>query len=766
MKTFPAGFVKLFFILGFVIALQNTYAQRVAVVLSGGGSRGAAHIGVLKALEENNIPIDYITGTSIGAMVAGLYAAGYSPDEIEAIFVSNDFSLLTSDEIVKRYSYYYKKDLPDAGWIDLDLNFRKNISTLLPSNTISTVELDFNLMKLFSGASAAAHYDFDRLFVPFRCTASDIDSNQTIVLQQGELGKSIRASLTFPFYLKPIEVDGKLLFDGGMYNNFPLDIALKDFNPDVIIGSKVAGNFSKPDPDDVLTQIQNMLMTDTDFNIPANSGVLIEPPVEKVDLLDFSKSEEFIKNGFDETEKQLDKIQKLITNYRTVEEVTKSRQAFNSEKPDYLIDSIHIDGLSERAAMYVYRTLLRKSGEVTLNQIEPQYFNLATDDKLEINYSSLLYDSVSDKYTLNMNIRPADKFLLKFGGNISTRIANQAFVELQYKYLFQDALRLTSNVYFGRFYTSVLLEGRIDFPGKLPVYTGGRLVYNRFDYFKSGIHFFGDITPSFLIQDDNYFKAYMGIPATKTGKLEAAATLAVLEDAYYQSNTFSREDTADQTQFRAYSGSLSWELNSLNRKQFANAGAKFRLSAAYVGGIETFTSGSLSNEMDIPEKSHNWGMVRLIWDDYFQKFGPVQFGFYGELFVSNQDLFSNYTSSLLAAEAFEPVPESKIIFLPHFRAYNYGAAGLKGVVSIIKNLELRVEGYIFQPYQEILESADQTAYLGEAFAKRYFMAAGSVVYSTFLGPVSLTVNYFDNPEEKIFIALNFGYIIFNKRAFD
>jgi NTE family protein len=766
MKNMPVNILKIFILLGFLIFSRDIKAQKVAVVLSGGGSRGAAHIGVLKALEENNIPIDYITGTSIGAMVAAMYASGFSPEEIEAYFVSGNFARLTSSQVDNRYSYYYKKDLPDAGWIDLDLDFKKNISAILPENMISTVEMDFKLMKLFAGASAVSEYNFDNLFIPFRCTASDIDSNQTIVLSSGDLGKSVRASLTFPFHFKPIKIDNRLLFDGGMYNNFPLDVALKDFKPDVIIGSKVAGNYSKPDPDDVLSQIQNMLMSDTDFKINPDSGILIEPPVAKVDLLDFSKSQEFINSGYDETNLHIESIKKLISKSRDRSEVMQKREKFNKNKPDYLIDSIQIDGLNRHEASYVYRTLLHKSSEVSLDEIEPEYFNLATDDKLEINSACMKFDSVSGKYTLCMEIKSADKFLLKFGGNISTRIANQAFVELEYKYLFRDALRLKANVYFGRFYSSALLGGRLDFPSKLPVYLGGRLVYNHFDFFKSNIHFFSDITPSFLIQDDNYFKLYAGIPTSKTGKLETAATIAVLEDEYYQSNIFSREDTADQTQFRCYSGSLSWEMNSLNRKQFASAGAKFLISVSYVSGNEIFTSGSLSNVVDNSEQNHSWGMVKLIWDNYFEKLGPVQFGFYGELYLSNQNLFGNYTASLLAAPAFEPVPESKTLFLPNFRAYNYGTVGLKAVVSLSKRFDLRAEAYVFQPYREILRSEDNTAHLGGEFEKRYLMATGALVYHTFFGPISLTANYFDNPEGEFYLTLNIGYIIFNKRAYD
>ena len=128
-------------------------AQKVAVVLSGGGSRGTAHIGVLKALEENNIPIDYVTGTSIGALVGALYASGYSPDEMERIFTSTDFQRWSSGIMNQDITYFYKKDEPDAGWVNLNLDFSKNISGILPTNFVSPIEMNFMLMQLFSGAS-------------------------------------------------------------------------------------------------------------------------------------------------------------------------------------------------------------------------------------------------------------------------------------------------------------------------------------------------------------------------------------------------------------------------------------------------------------------------------------------------------------------------------------------------------------------------------------------------------------------------------------
>ncbi len=742
-------------------------AQKVAVVLSGGGSRGTAHIGVLKALEENNIPIDYVAGTSIGALVGALYASGYSPDEMERIFTSTDFQRWSSGIMNQDITYFYKKDEPDAGWVNLNLDFSKNISGILPTNFVSPIEMNFMLMQLFSGASAVAEYNFDNLFVPYRCTASDIDSNKMVVLRKGDLGKSVRASLTFPFYFKPIEIDNRLLFDGGMYNNFPADVATQDFSPDFIIGSKVAGNYPKPHPDDILTQIQNMLMTDTDFGLDPETGILIEPRVEKVSLIDFSMAKAFIDSGYVTTLRHLPEIKERVKIPRSREEVIAKRTEFNNKKPAYIIDSVSIKGMNNRSNEYVNRSLFHKSTKVTLAEITDDYLQLAADDILKMGTSCMKYHPGRGHYELCMDMQPAEKFVLKFGGNISSRLANQAFVELQYKYLFKNALKVRGNVYFGKFYTSVMLDSRIDFPSKSPFYLGANLVYNHYDHFKSQIHFFEDQTPSYLIQDDNYLRFYGGKPVTGKGKIEAGLATGLLENNYYQTNNFTREDTADRTRFSFAEGQVAWEINTLNRKQYASSGAKFRLALSYVDGLEKFNSGSLSSkEKDEYKQNHEWLRVKVVWENYFGSLGPLKLGFYGELNLSNQTLFSNYTSSLLAAPAFEPIPESKTVFLPNFRSFNYGAAGFKTIFNLSKKLELRADAYLYQPYEEIIRNSDNSTSFGPLFDKRHWMASGTIVYHTLVMPISFSVNYFDDPEDKFFVALNIGYILFNKRALE
>lgn len=743
------------------------FGQKVAVVLGGGGSRGAAHVGVLKALEENNIPVDYIVGTSIGAFVGGLYAAGFSPEEIGTFLTSTEIKRWSTGERDPKFIFYYRQGEPDASWINLDFDFSNRISKILPSSLISSEEMDFTIMKLLSDAGAVSGSNFDSLFIPFRCIAADIDSNRSVILRDGDLARAVRASLTFPFFFRPVQIENRLLFDGGMYNNFPHDVANDEFEPDIIIGSQVSRNYPSPDPDDLLSQIQKMLMTDADFNLSVENGIIIAPNLTRPNLTDFSMASEFIDSGYVETNRQMLRIKAMISEYRDVEKVQQARESFKSKKIPYFIDSVNKAGLNKYEATYLNRILFHRYNTVTLNEVETGYYRMASDGFFKVGMPSLALRDGSDKYFVDLNLTKSDRFEIKFGGNLSSRVANLGFVEFNYKYLFTQGLNLKANVYFGRFYSSVLLGGTLESPSRTPFYFGGNVVYNHFDYFTSTIHFFEDVTPSYLIQNENYFKVFGGLPSSRKAKLEAGFSIGLTQDRYYQTNLFTREDTADITEFNFSKFCLRWEHNSLNRKQYANAGARFNIDAQVISGKEDFESGSLSiSDPDLSDISHDWIRLRILWENYFKRFGPVRLGFYGEVMLSDQDFFTNHTASLLSAPTFLHIPESKTIFLPNYRAYNYGVAGLMIILQVSKNLDFRFENYVFQPYRQILNGANNKPYFGEELAARYLASSAALVYNTFLGPISFSVNYFDNPEDKFFFALNIGYLIFNRRALE
>ena len=148
-------FRKFTFIFLLILTLLSPFirAQKVALVLSGGGSRGAAHIGVIRALEENQIPINYIVGTSIGAIVGSLYASGYTADEIEKLMDSEVFQRWVAGVMDDRYIYYYRKEDPNGGWVSLDFDFRKKLTSQLPTNLISPYEMDYAFLQILGTSS-------------------------------------------------------------------------------------------------------------------------------------------------------------------------------------------------------------------------------------------------------------------------------------------------------------------------------------------------------------------------------------------------------------------------------------------------------------------------------------------------------------------------------------------------------------------------------------------------------------------------------------
>ena len=274
--------------------------------MSGGGAPGIAHIGVIKALEENNIPIDYITGTSVGAFIGGLYASGYSPDEMILFFKSSDFKKL------KKYEIKFPKKF------------------FIPTHIIQPKKIQKGLEKLTGQATKRSGGDFDSLFVPFRCVASDVYRKESFVFCSGNLATAIRASMSFPFIFEATKVDNRLLFDGGIYNNFPADIMQESFHPDFMIGSVVAYNPPQADSNDILMQLQNMIVNNTDYSIPDSMGIVLNFDLKNKSMFNFSNIDSLVKIGYDETEKQIETIKMRIQRRISTIEIKKKRVLFRS----------------------------------------------------------------------------------------------------------------------------------------------------------------------------------------------------------------------------------------------------------------------------------------------------------------------------------------------------------------------------------------------------------------------------------------------------
>jgi NTE family protein len=755
----------------------STYlnGQKVALVLSGGGSRGVAHVGVIKALEENNIPIDYITGTSIGAIIGGLYANGMSPSEIEKLVESEEFQNWSEGEIADKYIYFYQKKSPDASWVTFRFNYNATDSIWkhkLPTNFYSPLQLDFAFMELFSGATTVSNGNFDSLFVPFRCVAADIEGNKPVVFKSGDLGKSIRASMTFPFYFKPISIEGKLLFDGGIYNNFPSDVAFEDFYPDFIIGSKVATNFDSPNEDDILTQIENMLVSKTNYSTICEASILIKPNLENTSLFDFSNSAAYVDSGYNATIKLIDSIKLFISRKVSIDSLNTKRDSFCSKKPELKVDKIYINGLNKNEELYI-RQILRKNNflhknrlPIPFNEFKARYFKLFAEDDFENIFPLLVYNSKTSFYDFYLDVKRKKTLLLDFGGNISSNPNNEAYFQLQYKDFRRFQSTFLVNMYFGKFYGSGKAAVRLDFPYNRPFYIEPSFTYNHWDFFKSSTPFFEDKTPSYLIQSEYHGGLDVGMSTGNASKLVTGFAFGSARDDYYQTNYFSRIDVPDKTYFDFYTSTLYFERSTLNSKQFPNKGTYLLFKFRHIRGNELYVPGTTAQTTTIFEKFHEHLYFKAKYINYFKTYKRLKLGFFTETVLSTQELFSNYTASLLAAPAFEPIPESKTIFLPYYRNHVYSSIGLDNIIIIRKKIDFRIGGYIFQPYREIIKDDNLTAYYGEPFATRYYIASGALVYKSPIGPVSLCLNYYNNANTNFSVVFNIGYVLFNSKAND
>jgi NTE family protein len=272
------------FILLFLFSLLtlSSSSQKVGLVLSGGGARGMAHIGVIKALEEAHIPIDYIAGSSAGAIVGCMYALGYSPQQMDSIVNTEDFYNWATGLIDDDYSYYFRKSEENASWISIKFSLDSVISTSLPTNIVSSIPYDYSLLENTAAAIAKADYNFDSLFIPFRCVAADIENKKTILFKSGDLALAVRASSAYLFILSRFYSMIRFYMMVECIITFLLIFVLDEFQPDIIIGSNAAGTNTPTTEGNIISQIRAMMTTPTNFSVLCDNGILIESNTKPV----------------------------------------------------------------------------------------------------------------------------------------------------------------------------------------------------------------------------------------------------------------------------------------------------------------------------------------------------------------------------------------------------------------------------------------------------------------------------------------------------
>ncbi|NDV82586.1 patatin-like phospholipase family protein [Bacteroides sp. 51] len=749
----------------------QVHSQKVGLVLSGGGAKGLTHVGIIRALEENNIPIDYITGTSMGAIVGSLYAMGYSPDDMEELFRSEDFKLWYSGNVEENYMYYFKKNKATPEFFNIRLSLKDSLSNsfmpqFLPTSVVNPIQMNLVFIQLFASATAACESNFDNLFVPFRCVAADVYNKKQLILKDGDLGDAVRASMSFPFVFKPIKIDSILAYDGGIYNNFPTDVMCEDFNPDIIIGSVVAKNPGRPEIHDLMSQIDNMVMQKTDYTMPDSLGILLRFRYNDVTLLDFHRLDDLQKIGYDYTMSMMDSIKSRISRRVNAENIRLRRMVYRSNYPELRFKNLYIEGATPQQQAYIQKEFHQSDDEIFgYEDVKQAYFRLLSGNVISEIIPHAVYRPDEDLFDLYLKVKMEDKLSIRIGGNLSTTNANQMYFGISYQDLNYYSKEFTFDGHLGKVYNNAQFMAKVDFATYIP--TSYRFIasISSFDYFKSDRLFSSNNKPAFNKKDERFLKMKVAFPFLFSKRAEFGVGIGQLDDRYYQNSLINFDkDKYDKSEYKLFGGSISINGSTLNSRQYPTLGYREDLTAQIFTGKERFRAGQASEKgKDGYFERQSWLQISYVREDYHKINSKFTLGSYGEALYASRNFSENYTATMLQAGEFAPTAHGKVTYNEAFRANQYFAAGAIPIYHINNLFHLRGEFYGFLPIYPIERNSINKAYYGKAFSKFEYLGEVSVVCQLPFGAISAFVNHYSSPHKEWNLGISLGWQLFNYR---
>ncbi|MGO4905409.1 patatin-like phospholipase family protein [Flavobacterium sp. W20_MBD1_R3] len=387
---------------------QEQKRPKVGLVLSGGGAKGFAHIGVLKVLEEAGVKIDYIGGTSMGAVIGGLYASGYNASQIDSIFQATDFNELLNDFIPRSSRNFYERRNDELYALVLPFNkFKIGIPEALSKGMYN-----YNLLSRIT-RNVRHIKDFNQLPIPFLCIGTNIETGDEVLLNKGNLAQAMIASSAFPSLFSPVEIDGKILVDGGVVNNYPIE-EVRKLGADIIIGVDVQDGLldrtQLKDATKILVQITSLQSIDRMKKNISNTNIYIKPDISQYSVVAFDKGKEIIRKGEEATFAVYEQLKLLVDESNPYR---KPKLPLHSDSLQ--IKAINSNELDNYTREYVIGKLRFKPGAKTCYDDLLTGINNLNATK---NFSSISYSLEPNNEAVDLNIslkENATKTYLKFG---------------------------------------------------------------------------------------------------------------------------------------------------------------------------------------------------------------------------------------------------------------------------------------------------------------------------------------------------------------
>ncbi len=666
-------------LLGVLTASLGLQAEKVGLVLSGGGAKGIAHIGVIRALEENDIPIDYVAGTSMGAIVGGMYAAGYSPSEMMELITSSDFAYWSTGTVDPSLRYQFTTPPESPKLLSLSLG-NDSVAKQVPQSLIGPLAQNFPFMEIFAAQTVASRGDFDRLFVPLRTVSSNIEAQRAVVARSGSLTDAIRSSMSFPIVFCPVEINDTLHYDGGLFDNFPVNVMRADFHPDVMIGVDVHTPSDTPDYS-VISQIGNLATRQQSYALPASEGIKIAINLSRYSLLDFPQARQIYAIGYQRGLEMVDSIKARISARRSQADVESLRQAYKATLHPLRFYNVSCEGGTHTQNEYIREQFPNNGHHINITEARQGYYRAISSELLQDLKVSV--DSIPNsggQMQLALKAYPKSPWSIDLGGYITSSTSSMLYGALNFATLKPHSLNASLATWVGQSYQAAQLLSDI----RLGHYSLGlQGVVSRHNFNQSERLFFNFHQPRFVKVFEAFGRATLlstplGIHAT--GKLQVG----------YGTNVSSFFNPAGMEMRRRHhlgQAILRYDYSTLNAINYPTTGLEIKSSAmgVYGGGEE-------------------WVQLhgRLRWYEPLSK--RFSLGLSTELLASTRRAPLNYDVALADAPAYKPTPSCFNAYNPSFHAYSFLGVGVEPVWTVANNLQVRPFLSLFMPWQRIGES--------------------------------------------------------------
>lgn len=760
-----ASLLALFLSISTVEAATRHPREGVGIVLSGGGAKGLYHIGVLQALEEKGVPIDYIAGTSMGSIIGALYAAGYSPAEMRELVLSGVVQQWVSGRIDPTiYMPYYRQVGNSPSFINLWLDFSDEKHTFqIPKNLISSTQIDMALIELFAPASTAAGNDFSKLMIPFLCVAADMNRRGPVTLDEGSLPEAIRSSMSIPLAFKPVKRDSMLLYDGGIYDNFPWRALDEKHAPELLVGSICTSGEVRPDGEEsLIDQAVLIAMSGSDYTMPEDRSVTIHRAV-KVGMLDFDNAEEVMDSGYEDAMQQMEDILARIPESErwNKEQYEHRREAFRKRCPPLIFNNYEFNCANDNQLAYI-RNYIRadRQRQMDFDRLRRNTYRLLVTGEYQMDVPQVSYDSEKERYSFSADLTARPNLKLTIGGNISSTAFNQAHIGLNYQTFGRAAYRFGANLYLGPTHTWGSLSGRMDFYVSHPLYLTYAYNFATENNRHGSFGRVAEIDNTLAVkQSESFGSLGLGIRLTHRSLVELK-----LHAGHSNYHNTSPLDAAQNEHSRLwfYGSKLELARNTLDKFIYPTRGSDLHLSTIYINGRDRLR---VAEDDDFqPGHGRRWYGGRFQYEKIFNIPATDWFmlGFNVDAVYTNHPTFTTEGATLMTLPAYEPIPHARMIFMPDFSAKRFVAGGLNPTFSFTRNFFLRTGFYTMYRNRNNYTPNGLVTWKDRQL---HFITEASLVYHTPIGPVNLSlIKYGLDTSKNMYLMFNFGYPIFAPKA--